>query len=169
MAQQLGVKTNLLYDATLTPNIGAEISMGRHSSFQLSYALNPWRDGEKMLRHWSVMPEYRYWFCRPMMGHFIGVHALGGEYRVGGYKPPFGFKPQFEHTRYVGWFVGGGLAYGYAHPISKHWNLEGEIGVGVFHTRYTRYECAECGAELGRNRKTFFSPTKLALNLVYVF
>lgn len=168
-AQQIAIKTNLLYDATLTPNIGMELSSGSHSSFQLSYGLRPWTSGDKMLRHWSLMPEYRYWLCAPLTGHFFGVHALGGQYRAGGYDLPFGLLPDLKDTRYVGWFVGAGLAYGYTYALSRHWNLEGEVGLGVVHTRYTQYECEKCGAELGRERKTFFSPTKLALNLVYVF
>lgn len=168
-AGQIGVKTNLLYDATLTPNLGVEFPLGKKSTMQLSYALHPWRQGDKMLRHWSVMPEYRYWTCLPQLGHFFGVHALGGQYRAGGYELPFNVLPNFKNIRYVGWFAGAGLSYGYAYPLSVHWNIEGEIGVGVVHTRYTQYECEQCGAEIGRNRKTFVAPTKLALNLVYVF
>lgn len=56
------IKNNLLYDATLTPNIGAEIIVGQRSTFQLFYGLNPWNGyhGQKRLQHWSLMPEYRY-------------------------------------------------------------------------------------------------------------
>ena len=39
-AQKLAVKTNLLYDATTTPNIGAELQTGRHTSLQVVYGLN---------------------------------------------------------------------------------------------------------------------------------
>ena len=39
---QLAVKTNLLYDATTTPNIGAELGIGKKSTVNLVYGLNPW-------------------------------------------------------------------------------------------------------------------------------
>ena len=40
-AQQVALKTNLLYDATTTPNLGVEVAMGRRSTAQVVYALNP--------------------------------------------------------------------------------------------------------------------------------
>lgn len=170
-AQKLAVKTNLLYDATTTPNIGAELQTGRHTSLQVVYGLNPWKSvgNDRILRHWVVNPEFRYWFCRPMMGHFVGVDALGGEYRLQGIRLPFGLFPSLKHNRYVGWYAGGGIAYGYAFPLSKHWNVEAAVGVGYVYTRYRKYECERCGALLGRGHKNYIGPTKAAVNLVYVF
>lgn len=170
-AQKVAVKTNLLYDATTTPNIGAELQTGRHTSLQVIYGLNPWKstDSERLMRHWVVNPEFRYWFCRPMMGHFVGVDALGGEYRVQGIHLPFGMFPSLKDNRYVGWYAGGGIAYGYAFPLSKHWNVEAAIGVGYVYTQYKKYECERCGALLGRDHKNYVGPTKAAINLVYVF
>ena len=56
------IKNNLLYDATLTPNIGLEVKIGSRSSFQAFYGINPWKFSDtKKWRHWSLMPEYRYW------------------------------------------------------------------------------------------------------------
>ena len=63
-AQKVALKTNLLYDATSTPNLGAELALGKKSTLQLFYGLNPWKfasDRTKQLRHWLLMPEYRYW------------------------------------------------------------------------------------------------------------
>ena len=60
-AQQVAVKTNLLYDATTTPNIGMEIGTGKKHTFQVFYGLNPWKFGsgssEKFLKHWVVNPS----------------------------------------------------------------------------------------------------------------
>ena len=55
----VSMKNNLLYDATLTPNIGIEAAVGNRSSLQLFYGLNPWNGyhGMKKLQHWSLMPE----------------------------------------------------------------------------------------------------------------
>lgn len=38
-AQQLGLKTNLLYWATTTPNVGLELQTGRKHSVQAFYGL----------------------------------------------------------------------------------------------------------------------------------
>ena len=66
-AQQVALKTNLLYDAALTPNIGMEIGVDKKHTFQVFYGLHPWKfnhgDDQKYLKHWVVNPEWRHWFC----------------------------------------------------------------------------------------------------------
>ncbi len=44
-AQQVALKTNLLYDATATPNVGMEIGVGKKHSVQVFYGLHPWKFG----------------------------------------------------------------------------------------------------------------------------
>ncbi len=169
-AQTVGVKTNILYDATTTPNIGVELGFGKRSSVQLFYGLNPWKFGDnKKLRHWSLMPEYRYWLCSPMSGHFFGIHALGGEFNAGGVKLPFGAFPELRDHRYEGWYVGGGLTYGYSWILGKHWNVEAAVGVGYIHADYDKFECKECGKKVKEGVRNYVGPTKAAVNLVYVF
>ncbi|MDE6177021.1 MAG: DUF3575 domain-containing protein, partial [Paramuribaculum sp.] len=41
-AQDVAVKTNLLYDATATVNLGAEVGLARQWSFDLSGNFNGW-------------------------------------------------------------------------------------------------------------------------------
>jgi len=82
-AQSVAVKTNLLYDATLTPNLGVEMGLGKRTTAQLSYGLNPWKFSEgKSIRHWQLMGEGRYWLCSKFNGHFLGVHAMGGQFNM---------------------------------------------------------------------------------------
>lgn len=71
--QKIGIKNNLLYDATLTPNLGVEMSVGKKSTLDLSAGLNPFtfNDGKKF-KHWLVQPEYRRWFCEKFNGTFWG-------------------------------------------------------------------------------------------------
>lgn len=166
------IKNNLLYDATLTPNLGLEVVTGRHSSAQLFYGLYPWTFSDnKKLRHWSLMPEWRWWLQEkgPMSGWFWGIHGVGGEYNVGGIELPFGLFKPLRQNRYEGWFAGGGLTLGHAWRLSDHWRLEAAIGVGYVHTRYHQYEYQECGADLGSGSYNYVGPTKLALNVAYVF
>lgn len=80
MSQNVALKTNALYWATTTPNIGIEASVGKKSTLQLFYGLNPWKQSggdQSSLRHWLLMPEYRYWFCESFNGWFIGAHLMG--------------------------------------------------------------------------------------------
>lgn len=169
-AQNVAVKTNLLYAATTTPNIGLEVGLGKKSTAQVFYSLNPWEfsDNEK-LRHWSLNPEYRYWLCHRFNGSFIGIHALGGEFNMGGVKLPFGAWPSLENHRYEGWFAGGGLSYGYQWILSKHFNFEASLGLGYAYINYKKFVCEDCGELLKDTDRHYFGPTKAALSLIYLF
>lgn len=174
-AQDIAIKSNLLYDATATINGGVEMSLSPRWSAELTGNLNPWTfsDGKRW-KNWSIQPEVRYWFCDALAGHFIGAHLLGGRYNIGGVSLDFDFLgtdfSKLKHNRYQGWFAGAGIAYGYSWLLGKHWNLEAEIGFGWTYTRYDRYPCAECGTKLDHDRPhNYVGPTKAAVNLVYVF
>ncbi len=133
--RQFGIKTNLLYWATTTPNLGVEMAVGKKHTAQVFFGLNPWKQSggdHSSLRHWMVMPEYRYWFNQNFDGWFIGAHALGGQYNVGGVKFPFGLLKGLRNHRNEGWYAGGGITAGKQWNLSKHWNLEASIGLGIF-------------------------------------
>ncbi|MDE6270419.1 MAG: DUF3575 domain-containing protein [Muribaculaceae bacterium] len=175
-AQDFAVKSNLLYDATATVNIGAELRLSRKWSFDLSGNMNFWSFSEgKRWKHWLLQPEARYWFCRSMGGHFLAFHALGGQYNVGHVDLDFlsflgkNFK-EFKDNRHQGWYGGAGVGYGYSWLLSRHWNLEAEIAVGYIYTRYDVYRCAGCGKKIASDlTHHYFGPTKAALSIVYVF
>lgn len=168
-AQDVNIKTNALYWATTTPNLGMEVPFGRKHSGQVFVGFNPWKQGggdNSSLRHWLVMPEWRYWFCQRYSGWFLGVHALGGQYNVNSVKLPFGFFPSLEDHRYKGWYVGGGIAAGYQWPLSQHWSLEAEIGVGYIYSPNDKY-CSNCNNKLRHKDYNYVGPTKAALSIVY--
>ena len=181
-AQEVAVKTNLLYDATTTPNIGVEAGVGRKNTLQLFYGLNPWKfnsetHGKRYVRHWLLMPEYRWWPCAKFNGHFFGVHLMAGQFNAasvslpspgvffGGDNIPKGLKD----TRYQGTFAGAGATYGYQWILNRHWNIEAEIGVGYNHVWYERYPCYECGAKISSGRSNYAGITKLGFSLLYIF
>lgn len=169
-AQSVAVKTNFAGWATATPNIGLEVGISKKSSIDLYGSFNPFRFGNgKQWKHWFVQPEYRYWFCERFNGHFLGFHLVGGEYNLAKINMPFGAYPNLETTRYQGWGVGAGIAYGYQWPISRHWALEATIGVGYIYGEYDRFPCAECGTKLESGNKHYFGPTKVAINMIYAF
>lgn len=174
-SQDVALKSNLLMDGFLNPNIGVEVSVAPKWSIELTGQGNFWTlsDGKKW-KHWLLQPEARYWFCQAFDGHFIAVHAIGGVFNVGHINLPFSaFGHNFRtmrDNRYQGWAVGGGIAYGYSWALSKHWNIEAELGLGYAHTRYDVFECVGCGRKTAAGRhRNYVGPTKAAVNLVYVF
>lgn len=179
---QLAVKTNLLYGATTTPNIGAEVGVGKKSTIQLFYGINPWEfgsqeSGVRQMKHWVLMPEYRWWTCSKFNGWFLGVHAMGGQFNAGNIDLPFpgaffsgeNLRQGMKDFRYQGGFVGGGVTVGYQWILGKHWNLEAEVGVGYDRVWYDKYPCAECGTLIDNAATNYAGVTKLGLSILYIF
>lgn len=172
-SQNVELKTNLLYLATTTPNIGIEWKLGRHYTAALTAAYNPFRFGQYMdakgntvnpkLHHWLTAGEVKYWFCESFLGWNLGLNVFGGEYNVGGIK----FMNLLEGKRYKGWGTGAGLTVGYQFPLSVRWSLDLSFGLGYIHARYGKYDCYACGDKDGSYKKNYLGPTKAAVSLVY--
>lgn len=174
-AQNLAVKTNLLYDAFATVNLGTEIGLSPKWTLDLSANYNGWTFGDnKKWKHFLVQPEARYWLCERFNGHFVGAHLVGGIYNIGNIDADFKlFGTDFgslKDHRYEGWMIGAGIGYGYQWLLSRHWSMEAEIGIGYIYTRADKYECAYCGDKVEDNEPHhYLGPTKAAISLIYAF
>jgi outer membrane protein OmpA-like peptidoglycan-associated protein len=153
------LKTNLLYDATTTLNLGAEFRLNNKFTFDLPFNYNPWTFSDnKKLKHWLVQPEFRYWLHESFNGSFWGLHALGGQLNTANI---------IDNYQYEGWFAGAGISYGYRWNLSKRWGLEATIGAGFVHLDYDKYECQTCGQKIAQETKNLWMPTKVGLSLTY--
>ena len=168
VAQKLAVKTNLLYDATLTPNIGLEYKFADKVTGQITAGYNAWSFSDnRKWKHALVQPEVKYWLCSTYAGHFFGAHLLYTHYNASNVKLPFGLWSGLKDHRYQGDLGGIGVSYGYSWILGKRWSIEGSVGVGYGITSYKKYDCVKCGTYHGRETKHLFMPTKLALSVVY--
>ena len=181
-AQKVAVKSNALYWATATPNLGFEFAMSDRWTFELEGGYNPWNlDTEKNMKvkHWLVSPEFRYWFCNSFQGHFIGLNGNFTQFNIGGipFSVPSVFldltkeaqgMPDLQKSRIQGWAVGAGLTYGYAWTISRRWNMEFTLGLGWWYTEYDRFESRPCGLFQDRVARHAFGPTDLGLSFIYM-
>lgn len=174
-AQDVAVKTNLLDDAMLNVNAGIEFGLAPKWTLDIPASFNGWTlSHDRRWKHWAVQPGVRYWFCDRFAGHFVGAHIHGGQYNMGGFNGKINMLGtdfrKLKDTRYQGWFVGGGISYGYAWVLGTHWNFEAEIGVGYSYTRYDQFRCAGCGKKIKSDKPhNYVGPTKAALNIVYLF
>ncbi|MDL2319549.1 DUF3575 domain-containing protein [Alistipes sp. OttesenSCG-928-B03] len=168
-AQNFAIKNNLVYDATMTPNLGFEIALSDFSTIDISGGYNPFtfKNG-KSFKHWLIQPEYRMWFCEKFNGGFWGVHLHGSVFRVSRLKLPFGMFESLRDNRYEGWLVGGGLSCGYHLMLGKSWGLEGVLGAGYAYIDYKKYPCPDCGPMKEAANKHYFGVTKLAISFVYI-
>lgn len=174
-AQVVGIKTNLLYDALLSPTLGFEFGLAPKWSLDVSGTVNLWEVNDKRWKQWMVQPEARFWFCQRFSGSFLGIHAIGGQYNFGhlnfGGRNFLGTDLKYlEDHRLQGWMAGAGIAYGYSWILDKHWNIEAELGIGWIFTKYDAFNCEGCGKKIEEDvPHNYYGPTKAAVNLIYYF
>ncbi len=90
-AQKVAVRNNLLYDLTLTPNLGVDVRMGEQWSGGLSVGFNPWPtsdDVSKKWRHLLIAPQLRYWPKGVFANHstYWALNLLYSHYNVADLK-----------------------------------------------------------------------------------
>lgn len=167
------VKTNLLFDAALMPNVEIEVPIGSANRWSVNGEyIFPWwlLDGDKYsLQILMGGLEARYWLGsrkgrmnrEVLTGHFLGLYAGGGKYDL-----------QWKDNGYQGeFFIAAGISYGYAHPIGRNLRLEYNIGIGLLRTDYRHYHARDNYQTLlwqENGKYTWFGPTKAKISLVWL-
>ena len=184
------VKTNLLFDAALAPNVELEVPLGRRGNWSrwsiMGEAWFPWwrlshnpageenpylrpdqRPTRKSMEMLMGGLELRYWMLprcngnRPLLsGTFIGLYAAGGKYDL-----------EWNSEGSQGEFVSAGITIGHSWAIGRHWNLELSASGGYIYVPYRYYEAEFEDTHLiyrYNKTKNLIAPTKLKLSLVYI-
>lgn len=170
-AQQFALKTNALYWATGTINIGGELAVSKHSTVSLTANCNPWIMGhDGKLQAWFVQPEYRYWFSEKFTRAFVGVNLLAGQCEIGGFAMPYGLLRRILNNYYKANAVALGLSVGYDFYISPHWNLELVAGFGVARVSYHTVPLYKPQPATYKNKVRYLPvPTEIGVSFVYLF
>jgi hypothetical protein len=168
-SQNIVIKNNLLYDATATPNLGLEFSIGKSTTIDINGGLNTLNfSNNKKWKHWLAQPELRFWKCENFNGLFWGIHAHCGQFNVGAIDLPFNILTSLSDHRYEGYFYGGGLSIGYQWVMNSRWNLETSIGGGYARIHYDKFLCPSCGPRVDSGNQNYFGPTKAAISIIYM-
>ena len=167
----LALKTNLLFDAALMPNVEIEVPVGKRWSVNGEYAF-PWWQFDRGKYCMQVLMgglEGRYWLGsrksredrEVLTGHFLGLYAGGGKYDL-----------QWGEKGYQGeFFIAAGVSYGWATRIARHLHLEFNIGIGLLRTDYRQYHARDNYQTLlwqENGKYTWFGPTKAKISLVWL-
>ena len=163
-AQQFAIKTNLLFDVAMTPDIGVEFVTGEHTSMAVSVFghWKPWGMQSKLI---AVQPEFRYWFNgRPLVREYIGATIFGAAYDIA-----------LGGNVYQGDALNFGLTGGYVFPLGKRVNIElsGGFGVLIFKQKkylqsdhYDEYFVGSATRTNANGYKLF--PAKLGVTFIYI-
>jgi hypothetical protein len=164
-AQWIAVKSNIVYDATATLNVGGEFVINKQFSVDLSGNYNGWELGDRVWKHWMIQPEGRYWLLERFNGHFFGVHGMYLNYDISRLEVPlidFSRRIHYKGTAY-----GGGVSYGYSLYVTPRFNIEFSAGIGYLNFGYDK-TIIRTNTPEGRFKKSYFGPTKLGLSIVYI-
>lgn len=167
------LKTNLLYDAALVPNLGAEFYLGKGFSISANWHYAWWNTKSWFWRTYGGELAVRKWLGsaaskRALTGHHVGVYAqlLSYDFMVGdrGYMSAHPGETLFERPNYAF-----GLEYGYSMPIAKRLNLDFVLGVGYHGGIYNEYlYMDEHYVWNATKKRSFFGPTKAEVTLVWL-
>lgn len=171
----MSIKTNLLYDAALVPNLGVEFHLGRGWSVGADWMYAWWRN-DKRHKYWRIYGgelDIRKYFGRlaserPLSGHHIGIYGqmLTYDIETGG-KGYMGGKPGGTLWDRMNW--GTGLEYGYSLPIGRRLNLDFGIGFGYLGGEYKTYEPKDGHYVWQETRqRNWIGPTKAEISLVWL-
>lgn len=170
--QQLAVSNNLVYDATLTPNLGLEIPIDSAWTAGVNVGFRPWPADEyatRKHRHLAIALHARRWTGDSLWHkRFYGFNVLYAHYNLAGLNLPirWGLFKDARHHRVQGdlWAVGG--FYGYAWDLGSRFSLELEGGLNLAYTHYERFGRCRCAKSEG-TRSRFFILPQVGLNIVY--
>lgn len=157
-AQRIALKTNALYWAAATPNLGAEFRLNRHLTLSVEGAFNRVKIGSIDTRGEMLSPELRYWFsARPHARHFLGVTGVAANYRLA-----------LKNRNYDGDAYGAGLTYGYSFVLGKRWSMETTVGAGALYVRQMKYRDGEEKPARPNDVKWTPAPLKAGVSFVYM-
>lgn len=169
------LKTNLLYDAALVPNIGVEFYVGRGWTIGADW-MYAWWNSHRKHNYWRIYGGevgVRKYFGRraqekPLTGHHLGVYGqmLTYDFETGG-KGYMGGKPGGTLWDRMSWGVG--VEYGYSLPIGRRLNLDFGIGVGYLGGEYREYiPVDDHYVWQATKQRRWFGPTKAEVSLVWL-
>ncbi len=163
------LKTNLLYDAALTPNIGVEIPIGKHLSAEANW----------MYARWNKASVHKYWriyggdlslytrlgrlhsYSDRFAGHFIGLY---GQMAV--YDFQFGERKGVLSDK---WNYAVGIVYKYSLPVARRLYIECSLGVGYLWGTYKKHRpIDECDVWLSTHRLHWLVPTRAGISLIWL-
>ena len=169
----LALKTNLLYDLALLPNLTAECYLGKQWSLAIESNWNWWSFGNPVQNQWHYRVqtaglEVRRWFKSPspLHGHALGVYSMAGNYDIR-------FSPKDENSlgdlSYRSWSAG--LSYAYSFPVARQLNLELGLAVGYMGGPYYKYNYCMIHERWERQvmySRNYIGPTRVGVSLVWL-
>lgn len=160
------IKTNLLYDAVLVPNIGIEARLFKTFTIYADVMYAGWNFPEKYI-YWNLYGAQvgaRQYFGQKSNGRSFTGHHAGAYAQALAYDLQAGNIGQQTTTLNIA----GGFEYGYSVPVARNLNIDFELGIGYMSGSYDEYDVHD-GHNTWRAtiQRKWFGPTKASVSLVW--
>ncbi|MDR0508146.1 MAG: DUF3575 domain-containing protein [Dysgonamonadaceae bacterium] len=166
------LKTNLLYDAALLPNLTAELYIGRKWSLAVEGNWSWWTFGRPIQNQWhhriqTAGVELRKWVKSPypLQGHALGIYSMIGNYDVRLFT-----ENEYSKGWLSYWSWSAGLSYSYSFPIARRFNLELGLAFGYMGGQYYQYDYCmahEHWAPRSIHNRNYIGPARIGISLVW--
>ncbi len=171
----MSIKTNMLYDLALTPNLGVEFYLGKNFSIAADWMYAWWKSDARQW-YWRVYGgdlALRKWLGRkaaqkPLTGHHIGVYAQALTYDfLWNDKGTIAGIPGGDIFDSAHCAVG--IEYGYSMPVGRRLNIDFTLGVGYMWGKYYEYTpIDDCYVWQATKKRKWIGPTKAEISLVWL-
>ena len=170
-AQRGAIRNNLLYDATLTPNLGVDFRVDSLWTVGGLVGVNAWdidKSANKKWRHLLVSANVRRYLGDSLYHkRYVEGNLIYSHFNVGNTKIPFGLYNAVKNRRLQGDLFALGAKYGYSWILARDWRIDAEAGIAVGYAWFKEYECPTCGQFIGNDCRIFLLP-QLGINVVYI-
>lgn len=163
----MSIKTNMLYDLAMVPNIGAEFYLGKNFSIAANWHYSWWKK-DKTAWYWRTYggdASVRYWLgkesrIKPLTGHHLGVY---------GQMITYDFEVGNKGVLADKWSWAVGVEYGYSLPITQRLNIDFTLGFGYHWGLFDEYLPID-GHYVWQatKRRRYVGPTKLEISLEWL-
>ena len=164
------LRTNMLYDAMLSPTIGFEWHKDRYWGFKLDGSYSHWGSNHGMVENiWFVNPEVRRYIINTDR-IYIGMGFNAGKINI--YRGVVGSLFFPEDTGYQSGFFGFSISSGYKLILSKYLTLDFNFGLGGTHFKYDSFTVIDETRVYQRVKmkdvtKNMLGPTQAGVSLVW--
>lgn len=173
----LAIKTGLLGDLAMIPNIGIEIPLGCHVALTASWH-GAWWENTRSCFCWKTyggdiglrcyMGDHNIY--NRMKGHHLGLNLQGYtfDFCLGRGRNADGNEARTYGIQAPSWNWGADLEYGYRFSIARNLYLDASMGLGALWGTYHLYKPIDTHFVWQATKKhCYWGPTRLELSLVY--
>lgn len=161
-AQRLAIQTNATEWLIMSPNLGIEARLSRRITAGVGLSVCPFEKvpfiSNLKLNNFRANGVIKYWFNRPMARNYVGLAAMGGYYNL-----------RVNKTFLEGNAASFGATYGYALVLSKHWNVDFSIGVGLCRTWGKKYYLGDKKPYYNNDGRWIPFPLNTGISFAYIF